>query len=64
PKGFDGRGNYNLSVREQIIFPEIQFDKINTIYGINITFVTNTEVDKEAFELFQAFGMPYRAAGK
>jgi large subunit ribosomal protein L5 len=64
PKGFDGRGNYNLSVKEQIIFPEIHFDKINTIYGINITFVTSTEEDKEAYELFQAFGMPYRAAGK
>jgi len=64
PKGFDGRGNYNLSVKEQIIFPEIHFDKINTIYGINITFVTNTKVDKEAYELFQLFGMPYKTAGK
>jgi len=60
PKGFDGRGNYNMSIKEQIIFPEIQFDKINNIYGINITFVTNTDSDKEAYDLFAAFGMPYR----
>jgi large subunit ribosomal protein L5 len=60
PKGFDGRGNYNLSIREQIIFPEIQFDKISSIYGINITFVTSTSVDQEAYDLFQAFGMPYK----
>ncbi len=64
PKGFDGRGNYNLSVKEQIIFPEIHFDKIKTIYGINITFVTSTEVDTEAYELFRMFGMPYRTTGK
>lgn len=60
PKGFDGRGNYNISVKEQIIFPEIQFDKINNIYGINITFVTSTEKDEEAYDLFGGFGMPYR----
>jgi large subunit ribosomal protein L5 len=60
PKGFDGRGNYNISIKEQIIFPEIQFDKINNIYGINITFVTSTEVDAEAFDLFSGFGMPYK----
>jgi large subunit ribosomal protein L5 len=60
PKGFDGRGNYNISVKEQIIFPEIQFDKINNIYGINITFVTSTEVDDEAYDLFKGFGMPYK----
>jgi large subunit ribosomal protein L5 len=60
PKGFDGRGNYNISVKEQIIFPEIQFDKINNIYGINITFVTSTEKDEEAYNLFEGFGMPYR----
>lgn len=60
PKGFDGRGNYNISVKEQIIFPEIQFDKINKIHGINISFVTNTTNDEQAFEMFSAFGMPYR----
>ncbi len=61
PKGFDGRGNYNISVKEQIIFPEIQFDKINNIYGINITFVTSTESDQEAYDLFEGFGMPFRS---
>ena len=60
PKGFDGRGNYNMSIREQIIFPEIHFDKIDNLYGINITFVTNTDSDEQAFEMFKAFGMPYR----
>ncbi|MBE7411946.1 MAG: 50S ribosomal protein L5 [Leptospiraceae bacterium] len=60
PKGFDGRGNYNISVKEQIIFPEIQFDKINKIHGINISFVTSTTNDEEAYEMFAAFGMPYR----
>jgi large subunit ribosomal protein L5 len=60
PKGFDGSGNYNISVKEQIIFPEIQFDKINNIYGINITFVTSTDKDEEAYDLFGGFGMPYR----
>ncbi|MCE9500293.1 MAG: 50S ribosomal protein L5 [Leptospira sp.] len=61
PKGFDGQGNYNMSVKEQIIFPEIQFDKINKIHGINISFITNSGVDDEVYSMFQLFGMPYRA---
>lgn len=60
PKGFDGRGNYNLSIKEQIIFPEIQFDKIFKIHGMNITMVTTSASDKEAFDLLQGLGMPYR----
>lgn len=60
PKGFDGRGNYNMSVREQIIFPEIQFDKIFKIHGMNITMVTSSASDAEAFDLLKGLGMPYR----
>ena len=58
-KGFDGRGNYTLGVREQIIFPEISIDKVNRITGMNITFVTNAATDEECFELLKAFGMPF-----
>ncbi|MCP5501963.1 MAG: 50S ribosomal protein L5 [Leptospiraceae bacterium] len=60
PKGFDGRGNYNLSIKEQIIFPEIQFDKIFKVHGMNITIVTSTASDKEAYDLLASLGMPYR----
>lgn len=58
-KGFDGRGNYTLGVKEQIIFPEISIDKVNRISGMDITFVTTAETDEEAFELLKAFGMPF-----
>lgn len=58
-KGFDGRGNYTLGVREQIIFPEISIDKVNRITGMNITFVTSAQTDEECFELLKAFGMPF-----
>ena len=58
-KGFDGRGNYTLGVKEQIIFPEISIDKVNRITGMNITFVTNAATDEECFELLKAFGMPF-----
>ncbi|PIB36421.1 50S ribosomal protein L5 [Reichenbachiella sp. 5M10] len=61
-KGFDGRGNYTLGVKEQIIFPEISIDKINRIAGMDITFVTTANTDEESFELLKAFGMPF--AGK
>lgn len=60
PKGFDGRGNYNLSVKEQIIFPEIQFDKIFKVHGMNISMVTNTASDTEAYDLLDLLGMPYK----
>lgn len=59
-KSFDGRGNYSLGVREQIIFPEINVDKIDKIRGMNITFVTSAGNDEEAFELLKAFGMPFK----
>ncbi len=58
-KGFDGRGNYTLGVKEQIIFPEISIDKVNHISGMDITFVTNAETDEECYELLKAFGMPF-----
>lgn len=59
PKGFDGRGNYTLGVKEQIIFPEISIDKVNKISGMDITFVTSAKSDEESFELLKAFGMPF-----
>ncbi len=58
-KGFDGRGNYTLGVKEQIIFPEISIDKVNKITGMDITFVTTAETDEESYELLKAFGMPF-----
>jgi large subunit ribosomal protein L5 len=58
--GFDGRGNYNLGVTEQIIFPEIDIDKINRINGMDITFVTSAETDKEAKSLLAELGLPFK----
>ncbi|MEQ8244740.1 50S ribosomal protein L5 [Fulvivirga sp.] len=58
-KGFDGRGNYTLGVKEQIIFPEISIDKVNKINGMDITFVTTANTDEESYELLKAFGMPF-----
>ena len=58
-KGFDGRGNYTLGVKEQIIFPEISIDKIKAISGMDITFVTTAQTDEESYELLKAFGMPF-----
>ncbi len=58
--GFDGRGNYNLGVTEQIIFPEINIDKINRINGMDITFVTSAETDKEAKSLLAELGLPFK----
>jgi len=58
-KGFDGRGNYTLGVKEQIIFPEISIDKVNKISGMDITFVTTAGSDEESFELLKALGMPF-----
>lgn len=60
PDGFDGRGNYNLGVTEQIIFPEINIDKINRINGMDITFVTSAETDKEAKSLLTQLGLPFK----
>ncbi len=58
-KGFDGRGNYTLGVKEQIIFPEISIDKVTKINGMDITFVTSAATDEESYELLKALGMPF-----
>jgi large subunit ribosomal protein L5 len=59
-KGFDGRGNYTLGVKEQIIFPEISIDKVSNISGMNVTFVTSAKTDEEGYELLKAFGLPFK----
>ncbi len=59
-KSFDGRGNYTLGIKEQIIFPEINIDKVTRVLGMDVTFVTNSKTDKEAFELLKAFGFPFK----
>ncbi len=58
-KGFDGRGNYTIGVKEQIIFPEISIDQVSRINGMNITFVTSAGTDEESYELLKAFGFPF-----
>lgn len=58
-KGFDGRGNYTLGIKEQIIFPEISIDKVNKITGMDITIVTTASSDEESLELLKSFGMPF-----
>jgi large subunit ribosomal protein L5 len=63
-KSFDGRGNYTMGVTEQIIFPEIDIDKVNRITGLDITFVTTAKSDEEAYELLRELGMPFRNAKK
>lgn len=59
-RSFDGRGNYSMGITEQIIFPEINIDKINKITGMDITFVTSAQSDAEALELLKSFGMPFK----
>jgi len=63
-KSFDGRGNYTMGVTEQIIFPEIDIDKVNRITGMDITFVTTAQTDEEAYELLKEMGMPFKNAKK
>ena len=60
PKSFDGNGNYTVGLSEQLVFPEVDPDKVNFTQGMDITFVTNTKSDDEARELLKAFGMPFR----
>lgn len=60
PKGFDGRGNYTMGLKEQIIFPEINYDKIDKVRGMGISFVTTAENNEEGRELLKLFGMPFR----
>ena len=59
-KAFDGRGNYSLGIKEQIIFPEIDFDKIDRIKGLNISIVTSAKTDEEGKELLRLLGMPFK----
>ena len=63
-KGFDGRGNYNLGITEQIIFPEINIDRVKKIQGMDITFVTSANTDKEAKSLLEKFGLPFKKDNK
>jgi len=60
PGGFDGRGNFSMGIKEQIIFPEIDYDKIDKIRGMNITLVTSAVTDEEARQLLEGLGMPFR----
>jgi large subunit ribosomal protein L5 len=61
PKAFDGSGNYTLGLREQIVFPEIDFDRVEKTKGMNVTIVTTAETDEEAKELLAQLGMPFRS---
>lgn len=60
PKSFDGRGNYTIGLREQIIFPEIEYDKVDKVRGMNITIATSAKSDEEAYELLKLLGMPFK----
>jgi len=62
PKSFDGRGNYTLGVREQLIFPELEYDKVDRVRGMEVSIVTNARTDEESRRLLQLFGMPFRAS--
>jgi large subunit ribosomal protein L5 len=64
PRSFDGRGNYSMGVREQIIFPEIDYDNIDHVRGLDITITTSAKSDAEAFALLQALGMPFARDGR
>ncbi|MEA2298749.1 MAG: large subunit ribosomal protein [Solirubrobacteraceae bacterium] len=64
PKSFDGRGNYSMGVREQIIFPEIDYDEVDQVRGMDITITTTAATDEEAFALLTAFGMPFAREGR
>ncbi len=63
-KGFDGNGNYTLGIKEQIIFPEMEIDKVTKINGMDITFVTSAQTDEEAYALLEALGMPFKKDNK
>ena len=60
PRGFDGRGNYNMGLKEQIVFPEIDYDKVDKIRGMNITICTSADNDTEGRALLESLGMPFR----
>jgi large subunit ribosomal protein L5 len=63
-RSFDGRGNYSLGIREQIIFPEIDYDSIDQVRGLDVTITTSAKTDEEAFALLEAFGMPFQKEGR
>jgi large subunit ribosomal protein L5 len=63
PDGFDGRGNFNLGLREQTIFPEIDYDRVDAVRGLNVTITTTAETDEEGRALLRHLGMPFRAEG-
>src|SRR3954469_13417701 len=64
PRSFDGRGNYSMGIREQIIFPEIDYDSIDQVRGLDVTITTTAQTDEEAFVLLEAFGMPFARDGR
>jgi large subunit ribosomal protein L5 len=64
PRSFDGRGNYSLGIREQIIFPEIDYDSIDQVRGLDVTISTSAQTDEEAFALLEGFGMPFARDGR
>jgi large subunit ribosomal protein L5 len=64
PRSFDGRGNYSMGIREQIIFPEIDYDNIDQVRGLDVTFTTTAQSDAEAFALLEALGMPFARDGR
>jgi large subunit ribosomal protein L5 len=64
PRSFDGRGNYSMGVREQIIFPEVDYDEIDQVRGLDITITTSAQTDTEAFALLEALGMPFSREGR
>jgi hypothetical protein len=64
PTAFDGRGNYSMGIREQIIFPEIDYDAIDQVRGLDVTITTTARTDEEAFALLEAFGMPFSQEGR
>jgi large subunit ribosomal protein L5 len=64
PRSFDGRGNYSMGIREQIIFPEIDYDNIDQVRGMDVTITTNAQTDAEAFALLDALGMPFSREGR
>ena len=64
PRSFDGRGNYSMGVREQIIFPEVDYDEVDQVRGLDITITTTAQSDEEAFALLEALGMPFSKEGR
>jgi hypothetical protein len=64
PRAFDGRGNYSLGVREQLIFPEIDYDSIDEVRGLDVTITTTARTDEEAYELLRGLGMPFSPEGR